>query len=390
MAQAGAAKTKNMTLRGHLLELRNRFFLVFGVLVVAATIAYVYRDPLIAGLLAPLEGRQLQYLTPGGGFKFIFSVVFFSGLAIAIPLLIQQIYAFLSPVLSDTVRSRSGWILLWSPILLAIGVTFGYIYAVPGALDFLYGFADDFIVSAMTADAYLDFVIKYTLGLGLMFQIPLIMAIIHWIKPQKPLKLLKFERWVILIAFILAAIITPTPDPVNQTMIAVPIVAVYQIGLFAICMNIWKSGRALRRERRLERKQLRKEAKRPRKAAVVQRKPVEVPAVQPTPAPVIAVQPAKPKPIMDVYRPVRHTATPTQLTQAVEAAAPSVPERPVVMPRRSIDGVVRSSGNRQPVRPPVQPVVVAPERPVPTLPRTARPNVRRPLSIDGMTRMVSA
>ena len=390
MARSGGETQKQMTMKSHLIELRNRFFLVVGVLIVAASVAYAFRDPLIAGLMAPLEGRQLQYLTPGGGFKFIFSIIFFTGLAVSVPLLLQQTYAFLSPVLSDKVRSRGGWLLLWSTVLLAIGVTFGYIYAVPGALRFLYGFADQFVVSALTADAYLDFIIKYTLGLGLVFQIPLIMMIIHWIKPQRPLKLLKFERWVILIAFILAALITPTPDPVNQTIIAVPIIAIYQFGLIAICMNIWKGNRAVRRERRIEKKQLRKEAKRPRKAPVEQQQLSETPEIQETPVPAMAVQPSKPKPIMDVYRPAHQAATPTQSTQAAEAAAPPVPERPVVVSRRSIDGVVRPSANRQPLRPPVQPVAIASERPVPTLPRTVQPNTRRPLSIDGMTRMASA
>lgn len=359
MARAGATAKKDMTLRGHLLELRNRFFLVFGVLIVAATIAYVYREPLIAGLLAPLDGRQLQYLTPGGGFKFIFSVIFFSGLAVAIPLLIQQIYAFLSPVLSDKVRSRSGWLLLWSTVLLAIGVTFGYVYAVPGALNFLYGFADQFVISALTADAYLDFVIKYTLGLGLMFQIPLIMMLIHWIKPQKPLKLLKFERWVILLAFILAAIITPTPDPVNQTIIAVPIIAVYQIGLFAICMNIWRANKTTRQEKRTAKKADRHEAKQRRKT-----KRAAAPAAE------VAIA----SPVLVGGVPVSQPTPPVHLQR----------------PQRSIDGIVRSSVSPLPSRITTPPAVTVPQRPVTPLPRPVQSGVRRPLSIDGMTRMVSA
>ena len=363
MARAGAIKKKDMTLRGHLLELRNRFFLVFGVLIIVATIAYMFREPLIAGLLAPLEGRQLQYLTPGGGFKFIFSVIFFAGLAAAIPLLIQQVYAFLSPVLSTKVRSRSGWLLLWSTVLLAAGVTFGYVYAVPGALNFLYGFADQFVVSALTADAYLDFVIKYTLGLGLMFQIPLIMIIVHWIKPQKPLKLLKFERWVILIAFILAAFITPTPDPVNQTIIAVPIIAVYQIGLLMICLNIWRGNKVARQQKRHAKKENRHAVKQARKA--------KTPEVQP---------------VLEVAAEI----APPVIPEATETISPTTMTQDALRPQRSIDGIVMRSaaGTRVPTRV-TPPVVTVPERPVTTLPRATPPGARRPLSIDGMTRMMS-
>lgn len=371
MAQTGGATKKHMTLRSHLLELRNRSFLVFGLLIIVASVAYAFREPLIAALMAPLDGRQLQYLTPGGGFKFIFTVVFFAGLAAAIPLLIQQIYAFLSPVLSATVRRRSGWLLLWSTVLLAAGVTFGYIYAVPGALNFLYGFADQFVVSALTADSYLDFVIKYTLGLGLMFQIPLIMMLIHWIKPQKPLKLLKFERWVILLAFILAAIITPTPDPVNQTIIAVPIILIYQIGLIAVCLNIWRAGRDARRERRANRKEARKQAKLARKRG---------PAI--------------------VDTPIGEAALPTSATTAVVSMTPEVvaPVAPVAVvarpPKRSIDGMVggRPAANRHQVQVPTAPqaVVTVPQRTIQSPARPAAGQLRRPTNIDGVTRMVSA
>lgn len=374
-ARAVAVDRKSMTLRGHLVELRNRFFLVFGVLMVAATVAYVFREPLIAGLLAPLEGRQLQYLTPGGGFKFIFSIIFFAGLAVSIPLLIQQIYAFLSPVLSDKVRSRSGWLLLWSTILLIIGVTFGYIYAVPGALEFLYGFADQFVVSALTADAYLDFVIKYTIGLGLVFQIPLIMMIVHWIKPQKPLKLLKFERWVILLAFILAAIITPTPDPVNQAIIAVPIIAIYQVGLVAVCLNIWRNNRHKRHEKRLNKKQLKLESKQQRKHK--QKSTALKPAVA------AAVTRATPTPVI---------ASPVVAVKPVSATKSQVKVPPARTPKRSIDGMIarpQTAVVRQPVRPVPQPAVKVPSRPVPTLPRSVQPtNTRQALSIDGMTRRI--
>lgn len=366
MARTGGKVEKQMTLRGHLLELRNRFFLVFGVLIVAASIAYAFREPIIAALMAPLDGRQLQYLTPGGGFKFIFSVVFFAGLAVAIPLLIQQIYAFLSPVLSAKVRRRSGWLLLWSTVLLAAGVTFGYVYAVPGALNFLYGFADQFVVSALTADAYLDFVIKYTLGLGLMFQIPLIMMLIHWIKPQKPLKLLKFERWVILLAFILAAIITPTPDPVNQTIIAVPIILIYQIGLIAVCLNIWRGNRQARQERRTHRKQTRQRAKLANRRG---------PAITNTPIAEIA----------SVVTPVV-SLSPEQVTPVV--SAPVVP-RP---PQRSIDGIVSGQkfASRHQVQVPAKPAITVPQRAIQAPARPAPGQLRRPTNIDGVTRMASA
>lgn len=359
MARRGGATTaRSMTLRGHLLELRNRFFLIAVVLVVTSTVAYVFRDTIIALLLDPLDGRQLQYLTPGGGFTFIFSVIFYAGLAAAIPVLIHQAYAFFSPVLSDKVRRRGGWLLFWSPMLLVAGVLFGYIYAVPGALNFLYGFADEYVVSALTAESYLDFVVKYTLGLGLMFQIPLIMMIIHWIKPQKPMKLLKFERWVVLLSFVIAAIITPTPDPVNQTIVAVPIILVYQIGFIAILLNI-RRGKKIERRNQKAALAAKKAAEKLRETAPL---PAPEPEIQPKPLPQPApVKVPQPKPVA----PARSAAVPTPARRAGPAMDGFVQRgasqrRSAPQPRHYQEDVLFSARSLQPARRPAYIDGVAP------------------------------
>ncbi len=372
MSRKGGSPDKQVTLRDHLLELRNRLFLVVGVLIVAASLAYVFREPIISALMAPLDGRQLQYLTPGGGFMFIFNVAFFAGLAVTIPVLLQQIYAFLAPALTERFRRRSAALMFWSLVLLLIGVAFGYIYAVPGALNFLYGFADEFIVSALTAESFLDFVVKYTLGLGLIFQIPLVMMIIHWVKPLKPLKLLTFERWVILLAFILAAIITPTPDPINQAIVAVPIIAVYQIGLIAVCMSIWQSNRAVRKVRRNGRKDARLSAKQEKKLARTRKSQLVMQPVAktaPTSTAAMLIEPAMPEPLL----------------------LPAVPRAP----QRSIDGMivrpVASQHSRSRVITPSQAPVAVPTREVPTVPRAVVPRQRpqRPMYLDGMSPIAS-
>jgi hypothetical protein len=155
--------------------------------------------------------------------------------------LIQQLYGFVKPILPANMRRYSWRILLSSFILLVSGIAFGYFFAIPGALKFLYEFAGDYIQASLTADSYLSFVIAYTIGIGLVFQLPLFLFLIHWIKPFTPKGLLSSERWVIVLAFVVAAIITPTPDPLNQTIIALPIIVVYQLGVVAILIAIRKA-----------------------------------------------------------------------------------------------------------------------------------------------------
>jgi len=313
----------------HIAELRTRFFVVAVVFIASSALAYTFRDQLIHLLLSPLGGQKLIYLNPAGGFNFIFLISMYVGIAFTAPLLIQQMYSFVKPALPEAAQKYSGVIFLSSSILLVAGIIFGYVFAIPGALHFLYSFASDYIVASLTADSYLNFLIAYTVGLGLVFQLPLILLLIHWIKPMTPGGLLRSERWVIVLAFIAAALITPTPDPLNQTIIALPIIVVYQIGVIAILLTIRKARRS------------QKQALVPVAAAVVS--PVVV-----NPQPVVATQVA-PQPTPHMRRSIdglmppstaSHRPVPKLHTPAREAIAPA--PRPLTRPgspRYFMDGV---------------------------------------------------
>lgn len=236
-----------MTLHAHLKEARNRLFVIFAVFVLFACAAYYFHNAIMTGLLAPLNGQALSYLNPGGGFSFVFAVTMWAGVALTTPVIIYSIYTFIAPALPQKAQARGGLILFFSYVLFIAGATFGYLYAIPGALQFLVGFGDEFVQAMLTADAYLHFVLVYTVGLGILFQIPILMMIIHWITPLKPTRLLRFERYVIAIAFVAAAIITPTPDIANQVVVAAPFIAMYQVGLLGVSVSHVRQKRAERR-----------------------------------------------------------------------------------------------------------------------------------------------
>lgn len=232
-----------MSAKKHLRELQWRFMLIATLFIIGATLAYVYRAELIPLLLAPLDGQKLVYLNPAGGFSFIFLISIYAGIALSFPIFMQQIYAFLRPALPKVIHRKSSVIIASSFLLLTTGIVFGYIVAVPNALTFLYGFADQYVEASLTADSYLNFMIAYTVGIGIVFQLPLLLLLIHSIKPLTPGGLLQSEKWVVLIAFIVAAIITPTPDPINQAIIAGPVVVIYQIGVIAVLFSIARQKR---------------------------------------------------------------------------------------------------------------------------------------------------
>lgn len=231
---------KVVSLHEHIRELRTRVFVVALILIATSALAYQFRSPLIEFILSPLGDNKLIYLNPGGGFNFIFQVTLYAGMAATVPFFIYNLYRFISPALPAKARRYSVAIILSSITLLITGVTFGYIFAIPGALHFLTTFAEGYVLPSLTAESYLSFILAYTAGLGILFQLPLVLLFIHWIHPLKPGGLMKFQRYMIVIAFVAAALITPTPDVVNQTIIAAPIVLMYQIGVTAIIISIYR------------------------------------------------------------------------------------------------------------------------------------------------------
>lgn len=241
-----------MSAKRHLKELQWRFMLIALFFIVGAVLAYNYRDIILPIFTAPLNGQKLIYLTPGGGFTFALLISVYAGLAVAFPILLQQLYSFLSPALPEKARRKSAIILISSLFLLVAGILFGYFVAVPSALTFLYGFADQYVTSALTADSYTNFVVAYTIGIGIVFQVPLLLLLLHTIKPLKPGGLMKSEKWVVLGAFIVAAILTPTPDPINQTIMAGPVIVVYQLGVIAVLISIASNAQKIKRQQRTE------------------------------------------------------------------------------------------------------------------------------------------
>lgn len=348
----------------HLKELRTRLFIVAVFFIAGACIAYNFQDQVVHAVLAPLKGEKLVYLNPAGGFSFIFMISIYAGLALALPVLIQQLYVFIRPALPASAQKKSFMLIVGGFLLLLAGVAFGYFVAVPNALTFLYSFADQYINASLTADSYLNFVIAYTLGIGMVFQIPLLLILINSVKPLSPGGLMKSERWVIVISFIVAAIITPTPDPINQTIIAAPVIIVYQIGVVIILYGYFKRRRI---EKQLNKKALAAERRNAKRGVVTQQpapKPVvaytaPTPLPQPRPVAKPAFQPAAPTPVQ-----------PKPIPQPMHAAT-----RP-----RSMDGFVR----------PTHPPIVVPKRiqpqPIPRpMPRPVS-TAQRNFTIDGIYR----
>lgn len=226
-----------LTFLEHLRELRTRLFWVVSTLILTSAVAFQIKDFLIQVVMAPLHGEKLVYLTPGGGFSFIFTLCIYFGALLSIPVAVYHLYRFLQPLLQRASHRFIAIFIALSALLATAGTVFGYYVAIPAALQFLTTFAGDTVTPNLTADSYLNFVVAYVLGLAAMFQIPLILFLIDHIKRIPPGGLASSQQYVIIGAAVAAAIITPTPDVLNMAIIAVPIVVVYEIGALAVLVR---------------------------------------------------------------------------------------------------------------------------------------------------------
>lgn len=228
----------------HLHELRKRIFWVVLVLVLTTVIGLEIKDWLIEVVVAPLRGQQLIYLTPGGGFNFIFTLSIYFGALLTIPVGVLQLFQFLQPLLPRTSHRFIAAFIGVSSLLAAAGAALAYFLAIPAALGFLDGFTGSSIVPSLTAESYLNFVVVYIVGLALLFQLPLLLFLYDHIKPIPPGTLAKSQRYGIVAATVLAALVTPSPDLTSYAIVLVPILGVYEFSVLTVFVR-----RKLLRER---------------------------------------------------------------------------------------------------------------------------------------------
>lgn len=236
------------TFLDHVYELRRRLFWVVAVILVASSAAYPFLDTILSVLTAPLGGQQLYYLTPIGGFSFSIKICFYVGIIVAVPIIMYHLYRYIEPLMGRTLRRSAMFYVGLSGLMAVFGVLFAYFVSLPGALHFLTGMDLKNIEAMLTVDSYLTFVMTYLLGAALLFQIPLLLAITNNMTPLQPRKLMKAQRYVIVAAFIIAAIISPTPDIMNQILLALPVIAMYQIGVGLVWLQNRSRAKRAKRE----------------------------------------------------------------------------------------------------------------------------------------------
>lgn len=224
---------KKLTIIEHLEELRNRLIISVAALVIATCLSLTFTGWFLQILIAP-SGIKPIFLRPTEMFITYFQVALIGGLAISMPVIVYQIIRFVVPGLKPSEKKSLYFVIPVATLLFVIGVVFCFELLLPFALRYLLTFGGDIAQAQISIEEYISFVTTLLLWMGLAFETPLIIVFLAKIHVVTHKQLRGYWKYAILAAFVIAAIITPTPDPFNQTMVAVPLYLLYEIGvLFA-------------------------------------------------------------------------------------------------------------------------------------------------------------
>jgi sec-independent protein translocase protein TatC len=225
------ARDKELSLIQHLAELRQRLIVSAVAVGITTALAFLFAQQIVRFLLVPSGIQKCIALSPTENFTTFMRVSLFAGVALAMPVLLYEIFAYIDPALMPNERR---FVLTSGPFVLALfvaGMAFCYYLLLPNALNFLLHFGSEVVENQLRCNEYLSFVTTFILVVGLIFELPAIIVALVRIGIVQRSWLTKQRRYVILAAFIIGAIIAPTPDPYNQTLVALAMYFLFELGL---------------------------------------------------------------------------------------------------------------------------------------------------------------
>ena len=180
----------------------------------------------------PAGDIELIFINMTEGLGTYMKVCLVSGIIAVMPYLVYQFFMFVMPALTSQERRRVFWILPWVTLMFAGGVAFGYYVLIPPATNFLLNFSADIAEPQIRVGNYVEFVTRLLLSIGLVFETPVVTTFLARLGIINSKWLAKRRRPAIIFAFVLAAIITPTFDPINQCLVALPIIVLYEASVW--------------------------------------------------------------------------------------------------------------------------------------------------------------
>ncbi len=237
-----------MSFFDHLEELRWRIIWALIGVVLGTIVCWVFIDWIVNGvLLRPvitlnnnLTGNQqpihLQNLKPFGQLMLYMEVAIVGGIVLSIPNVLYQLWAFIAPGLMPKERRYVKSIVFFSSFCFLAGIAFSYFAMLPAALTFFAGFGSPQIQNNLAINEYMSFIVSVMLAAGVVFELPMVSWFLSQLGILTPAFMRRYRRHSIVVIFVLAAFLTPGTDPVSQILLAIPLLALYEISIWISAM----------------------------------------------------------------------------------------------------------------------------------------------------------
>jgi sec-independent protein translocase protein TatC len=257
-AEGRERETDSMPTMGfleHLQELRTRIVYSVAAVAVGTGMCWGYRERIYAVMQRPIMDalrahglpEKLVYLNPIDPFNLYLKIAMLAGLFLTSPFVLYQVWMFISPGLYRNEKRYVLPFLVSTITLFTLGGYFGYRIAYPRALNFFVGFNGQF-QPMITVSEYTQLFLGIVAGMGLIFEMPILVFFLSFLGIMTPSFMIKNFRYAILVIFILAAIVTPTPDIVNMCVFAAPMIGLYALSI-GVAWLVHPEQRSRRREK---------------------------------------------------------------------------------------------------------------------------------------------
>jgi sec-independent protein translocase protein TatC len=228
---------KALPLTDHLSELRSRIGKILLAWAIGTGLAWTYSEDLFRVLLAPAiaalgpEGGRLQAISPAEIFFTYMKVALLAGFVLTVPMFFWQIWAFVAPGLYPSEKKVALPFVLVASLLFIGGAVFAHQLVFPAVFTFFASFRNEFVDPAWTMREVFSMTTQLILAFGICFEMPVLVFFLALSGIVTPRQLFGWTKYAVLASFIVAAVLTPTPDAVTQTLLAGPLVALYLLGV---------------------------------------------------------------------------------------------------------------------------------------------------------------
>ncbi len=237
METTQATEDNKMSLTDHLMELRKRLSRSLIALGIGFLVCYYFKESIFEIITRPLtrvlaKNSYLIYTGLTEAFFTYMKIAFFAALIITSPFILYQIWKFISPGLLPREKKYVVPFVISSSFLFIGGIVFGYFIVLPTAFEFFVSFNNEYLKAMLSFKDYLSLFVTFLLGFGISFELPIFIFFLTKIGIVNAQMLSKQRRYAILIIFLVAAVLTPSPDALSQILMAIPLMFLYEISIF--------------------------------------------------------------------------------------------------------------------------------------------------------------